>query len=124
DLDILKPIIELQGNNEEKLQQLKTVLANSENGLKGIEEIEEVFGYVKTFASENVLDEFVEVDITLARGLNYYTGCIFEEMTNRVAMIYLGGGSSYDDLLDMFVLKGLTGVWFSFGDDRIYDVLE
>lgn len=124
DLDILKPIIELQGNNEEKLQQLKTVLANSENGLKGIEELEEVFGYVKTFASENVLDEFVEVDITLARGLNYYTGCIFEVKTNEVAMGSIGGGGRYDDLTGMFGLKGLTGVGVSFGADRIYDVLE
>lgn len=124
DLKILKPIIELQGNNEEKLQQLKTVLANSENGLKGIEEIEEVFGYVKTFASENVLDQFVEVDITLARGLNYYTGCIFEVKTNEVAMGSIGGGGRYDDLTGMFGLKGLTGVGVSFGADRIYDVLE
>ncbi len=124
DLDILKPIIELKGNNEEKLQQLKTVLANSENGLKGIEELEEVFGYVKTFASENVLDEFVEVDITLARGLNYYTGCIFEVKTNEVAMGSIGGGGRYDDLTGMFGLKGLTGVGVSFGADRIYDVLE
>ncbi|TCV12025.1 histidyl-tRNA synthetase [Sphingobacterium alimentarium] len=124
DLDILKPIIELKGNNEEKLQQLKTVLANSENGLKGIQEIEEVFGYVKTFASENVLDEFVEVDITLARGLNYYTGCIFEVKTNEVAMGSIGGGGRYDDLTGMFGLKGLTGVGVSFGADRIYDVLE
>ena len=124
DLDILKPIIELQGNNEEKLQQLKAVLANSEIGLKGIEEIEEVFAYVKAFASENVLDQFVEVDITLARGLNYYTGCIFEVKTNEVAMGSIGGGGRYDDLTGMFGLKGLTGVGVSFGADRIYDVLE
>ena len=124
DLDILKPIIELQGNNEEKLQQLKAVLANSEIGLKGIEEIEEVFGYVKAFASENVLDQFVEVDITLARGLNYYTGCIFEVKTNEIAMGSIGGGGRYDDLTGMFGLKGLTGVGVSFGADRIYDVLE
>lgn len=124
DLDILKPIIELQGNNEEKLQQLKAVLADSEIGLKGIEEIEEVFAYVKAFASENVLDQFVEVDITLARGLNYYTGCIFEVKTNEVAMGSIGGGGRYDDLTGMFGLKGLTGVGVSFGADRIYDVLE
>lgn len=124
DLDLLKPIIELQGNNEEKLQQLKAVLANSEIGLKGIEEIEEVFAYVKAFASENVLDQFVEVDITLARGLNYYTGCIFEVKTNEVAMGSIGGGGRYDDLTGMFGLKGLTGVGVSFGADRIYDVLE
>lgn len=124
DLDILKPIIELQGNNEEKFQQLKAVLANSENGLKGISEIEEVFEYVKGFGSEKILDQFVEVDITLARGLNYYTGCIFEVKTNEVAMGSIGGGGRYDDLTGMFGLKGLTGVGVSFGADRIYDVLE
>ncbi|WP_149912405.1 histidine--tRNA ligase [Sphingobacterium cavernae] len=124
DLETLKPIIELQGSNEEKLSQLKTVLANSETGLKGIQEIEEVFSYVKAFANDQVLSQFVEVDITLARGLNYYTGCIFEVKTNEVAMGSIGGGGRYDDLTGMFGLKGLTGVGVSFGADRIYDVLE
>ena len=124
DLETLKPIIELQGSNEEKLSQLKTVLANSETGLKGIQEIEEVFSYVKAFTNDQVLSQFVEVDITLARGLNYYTGCIFEVKTNEVAMGSIGGGGRYDDLTGMFGLKGLTGVGVSFGADRIYDVLE
>jgi len=124
DLETLKPIIELQGSNEEKLSQLKTVLANSETGLKGIQEIEEVFSYVKAFANDQVLSQFVEVEITLARGLNYYTGCIFEVKTNEVAMGSIGGGGRYDDLTGMFGLKGLTGVGVSFGADRIYDVLE
>ncbi len=124
DLETLKPIIELQGSNEEKLSQLKTVLATSENGLKGIQEIEEVFAYIKAFAGEQILPKFVEVDITLARGLNYYTGCIFEVKTNEVAMGSIGGGGRYDDLTGMFGLKGLTGVGVSFGADRIYDVLE
>jgi histidyl-tRNA synthetase len=124
DLATLKPIIELQGSNEEKLSQLKSVLANSATGLKGIEEIEDVFAYVKAFANDQVLGQFVEVDITLARGLNYYTGCIFEVKTNEVAMGSIGGGGRYDDLTGMFGLKGLTGVGVSFGADRIYDVLE
>lgn len=124
DLKILKPIIELQGSNVEKLAQLKSVLAKSENGLKGIQEIEEVFNYVKVFSNEDVLQKFVEVDITLARGLNYYTGCIFEVKTNEVAMGSIGGGGRYDDLTGMFGVKGLTGVGVSFGADRIYDVLE
>ncbi|WP_160069066.1 histidine--tRNA ligase [Sphingobacterium bovisgrunnientis] len=124
DFETLKPIIELQGSNEEKLSQLKTVLANSETGLKGIQEIEEVFSYVKAFTNDQVLSQFVEVDITLARGLNYYTGCIFEVKTNEVAMGSIGGGGRYDDLTGMFGLKGLTGVGVSFGADRIYDVLE
>ncbi|NGM62496.1 histidine--tRNA ligase [Sphingobacterium sp. SGG-5] len=125
DLNLLQPIIELQGNNAEKLQQLKAVLAQSETGLRGVAEIDEVFDYVRAFTgSSDLLDAFVEVDITLARGLNYYTGCIFEVKTNEVAMGSIGGGGRYDDLTGMFGLKGLTGVGISFGADRIYDVLE
>src|SRR5690606_9641580 len=125
DLAVLQPIIDLQGDNMTKIQQLKSVLSNSELGLKGIAEIEEVFDYVRAFTgSDALLRQFVEVDITLARGLNYYTGCIFEVKTNEVAMGSIGGGGRYDDLTGMFGLKGLTGVGVSFGADRIYDVLE
>lgn len=124
DIRTLKPVIELSGSNTEKLEQLKTVLAASQTGLKGIQEIEEVFGYVSALAEEETLAKYVEVDITLARGLNYYTGCIFEVKTNEVAMGSIGGGGRYDDLTGMFGLKGLTGVGVSFGADRIYDVLE
>lgn len=125
DLAVLQPIIDLQGDNTIKIQQLKSVLSNSELGLKGIAEIEEVFDYVRAFTgSDSLLSQFVEVDITLARGLNYYTGCIFEVKTNEVAMGSIGGGGRYDDLTGMFGLKGLTGVGVSFGADRIYDVLE
>lgn len=125
DLAVLQPIIDLQGDNTTKIQQLKSVLSNSELGLKGIAEIEEVFDYVRAFTgSDALLSQFVEVDITLARGLNYYTGCIFEVKTNEVAMGSIGGGGRYDDLTGMFGLKGLTGVGVSFGADRIYDVLE
>lgn len=125
DLAVLQPIIDLQGDNTTKIQQLKSVLSNSELGLKGIAEIEEVFDYVRAFTgSDSLLSQFVEVDITLARGLNYYTGCILEVKTNEVAMGSIGGGGRYDDLTGMFGLKGLTGVGVSFGADRIYDVLE
>ncbi|AIM35627.1 histidyl-tRNA synthase [Sphingobacterium sp. ML3W] len=125
DLDILRPIILLEGSNEEKLSALKDVLLNSEVGQEGIAEIEETFDYIKKLdTSEAVLTGFVEVDITLARGLNYYTGCIFEVKTNEVAMGSIGGGGRYDDLTGMFGLKGLTGAGVSFGADRIYDVLE
>lgn len=125
DLEILRPIILLEGSNEEKLSALKHVLSNSEIGLKGVAEIEETFDYISKLDSSNeVLQQFVEVDITLARGLNYYTGCIFEVKTNEVAMGSIGGGGRYDDLTGMFGLKGLTGVGVSFGADRIYDVLE
>jgi histidyl-tRNA synthetase len=125
DLNLLQPIIELQGANETKLEQLRSVLALSEVGLQGIAEIEEVFDYIQTLSgSAGLLEKCVEVDITLARGLNYYTGCIFEVKTNEVAMGSIGGGGRYDDLTGMFGLKGLTGVGVSFGADRIYDVLE
>jgi len=126
DIDTLKPVILLEGSNMEKLAALKQVLASSEAGLKGIAEIEKVFGYVQQMLGNSTLAESLqlELDITLARGLNYYTGCIFEVKTNEVAMGSIGGGGRYDDLTGMFGLKGLTGVGVSFGADRIYDVLE
>ncbi|MBP3942051.1 histidine--tRNA ligase [Sphingobacteriaceae bacterium WQ 2009] len=124
DIATLKPIILLEGSTLEKLGQLKEILASSEVGLKGIQELEETFAYVAALdASAQVLTNFVELDITLARGLNYYTGCIFEVKTNEVAMGSIGGGGRYDDLTGMFGLKDLTGVGVSFGADRIYDVL-
>jgi len=124
DIDRLKPVILLEGTNEQKLASLKTVLAISETGLKGVEEIESVFDYVDAMLkADPSLKPNVELDITLARGLNYYTGCIFEVKTNEVAMGSIGGGGRYDDLTGMFGLKGLTGVGVSFGADRIYDVL-
>lgn len=125
DLEKLRPVILLEGSNEEKLASLKAVLATSETGLKGIEEIERVFAYVERLIAYGLpLTAKLELDITLARGLNYYTGCIFEVKTNEVAMGSIGGGGRYDDLTGMFGLKDLTGVGVSFGADRIYDVLE
>ena len=124
DIEVLKPVILLEGSNEEKLAQLKQVLVSSEAGLKGISEIETVFNYVASLAGSELRAAMqLELDITLARGLNYYTGCIFEVKTNEVAMGSIGGGGRYDDLTGMFGLKGLTGVGVSFGADRIYDVL-
>ncbi|WP_113639337.1 histidine--tRNA ligase [Nubsella zeaxanthinifaciens] len=125
DIEKLKPVILLEGSNIEKLESLKSVLSTSEIGLKGIEEIETVFNYVSKLTTANSkLTTVIELDITLARGLNYYTGCIFEVKTNEVAMGSIGGGGRYDDLTGMFGLKDLTGVGISFGADRIYDVLE
>lgn len=121
DLEILKPIILLSGTNEEKLSKLSSVLSTSILGMSGIEEINNVFSYLSNF---NLKNAKVELDLTLARGLNYYTGCIFEVKTNEVAMGSIGGGGRYDDLTGMFGLKDLTGAGISFGADRIYDVLE
>ncbi len=121
DIEKLKPVILLEGSNEEKLSSLRKALKHSEIGLKGCDEIAEIFAYHEHF---KLLNATVELDITLARGLNYYTGAIFEVKTNEAVMGSIGGGGRYDDLTGMFGLKGLTGVGISFGADRIYDVLE
>jgi histidyl-tRNA synthetase len=96
-------------------------LQASATGLKGCDEIETVFNYLSNCRLQTA---GLELDITLARGLNYYTGAIFEVKTNEVQMGSIGGGGRYDDLTGMFGLKGLTGVGISFGADRIYDVME
>ena len=126
DIEKLKPIINLSGSNEDKLNSLRSVLAASETGLKGISEIETIFSYLARLSILNTQYSILnlELDITLARGLNYYTGAIFEVKTNEVAMGSIGGGGRYDDLTGMFGLSDLTGVGISFGADRIYDVLE
>jgi histidyl-tRNA synthetase len=121
DIEILEPIILLSGSNEEKLSSLKNILSTSEIGKKGIEELEIVFDYFNVF---NLQKAKLILDITLARGLNYYTGAIFEVKTNEVSMGSIGGGGRYDDLTGMFGLKNLTGVGISFGADRIYDVMD
>ncbi len=125
DLEKLRPIMQLTGPAPVKIDQLKTVLGESAIGLQGIDEIETVLGYVeKLTAHSEPINRFIDLDVTLARGLNYYTGCIFEVKTNQVTMGSIGGGGRYDDLTGMFGLKGLTGVGISFGADRIYDVME
>ena len=124
DIEKLQPIIELKGSNSEKIQALKKVLASSEIGQKGIEEVETIFTYIQQLQTPNATLPNVALDITLARGLNYYTGAIFEVKSNEVAMGSIGGGGRYDDLTSMFGLKNLSGVGISFGADRIYDVLE
>jgi histidyl-tRNA synthetase len=121
DIEKIKPVILLQGTNEAKLASLRDTLAKSETGLKGCNEVETVLNYI---ASCPLKTAKLELDITLARGLNYYTGAIFEVKTNEVAMGSIGGGGRYDDLTGMFGLKGLTGVGISFGADRIYDVMD
>jgi histidyl-tRNA synthetase len=121
DIEKIKPVILLEGSNEAKLASLRDTLSKSEIGLKGCDEVETVLSYI---ANSPLKTANLELDITLARGLNYYTGAIFEVKTNEVQMGSIGGGGRYDDLTGMFGLKGLTGVGISFGADRIYDVME
>lgn len=119
-VDQLQPIILLSGNTAEKLSALKTALANSEIGLKGIAEMQEIMDYLQLFDLQNE----VELDLTLARGLNYYTGTIFEVKAKEVQIGSICGGGRYDDLTGIFGLKDVSGVGISFGADRIYDVLN
>jgi histidyl-tRNA synthetase len=121
DIEKLKPVILLEGTNHVKLNSLRDALKDSVTGLQGCDELEAVFSYI---AGCQLQTATLELDITLARGLNYYTGAIFEVKTNEVSMGSIGGGGRYDDLTGMFGLKGLTGVGISFGADRIYDVME
>ncbi len=115
----LQPILNLSGTTTEKLTALKTILANSETGLKGVAELEEVFQLL-----ENVDCRLnIELDLCLARGLNYYTGAIFEVKALDVQMGSITGGGRYDNLTGIFGLPGVSGVGISFGADRIYDVL-
>lgn len=119
-IDKLQPIILLSGTNEEKLETLKSVLAASETGLKGVEESEYI---LKTVGALGVQSE-VELDLTLARGLNYYTGAIFEVKALDVQIGSISGGGRYDNLTGVFGMDGMSGVGISFGADRIYDVLN
>ena len=118
-VDKLQPILELSGDNAQKLNQLKEVLAVSETGMKGIEEMETVFGYVGRLG----IDLTVELDLSLARGLNYYTGAIFEVKALDFAIGSISGGGRYDDLTGIFGMPDVSGVGISFGADRIYDVM-
>lgn len=116
----LQPIILLQGTNEEKLQTIREVLATSEIGLKGVDEIATILEYVKLVGVQTE----VELDLTLARGLNYYTGAIFEVKAKDVQIGSITGGGRYDNLTGVFGMDGVSGVGISFGADRIYDVLN
>jgi histidyl-tRNA synthetase len=116
----LQPILKLSGTNTEKLNQLKTVLADSEVGLKGVSELETIFGLCEAMKVQTQ----IELDLTLARGLNYYTGAIFEVKALDVEIGSITGGGRYDNLTGVFGLEGVSGVGISFGADRIYDVLN
>lgn len=115
----LQPIIALSGSNEEKLETMRRVLAESETGLKGVEEV----AFVLETLKNSKLHNEIELDLTLARGLNYYTGCIFEVKALDVQIGSITGGGRYDNLTGIFGMPGLSGVGISFGADRIYDVL-
>ena len=119
-IEKLQPIINLTGTNAEKLQTMREVLKDSETGLKGIEETEFI---LNTLANLGLQNE-VELDLTLARGLNYYTGAIFEVKAMDVQIGSITGGGRYDNLTGIFGMPGLSGVGISFGADRIFDVLN
>lgn len=120
-IDKLSPVIELAEGNASKFEVLKKYLSKSEVGMKGISELEEVFALLGQYG-EN--DSHVDFDVVLARGLSYYTGAIFEVKVNHVSIGSVSGGGRYDNLTGVFGLEGVSGVGFSFGVDRIYDVME
>lgn len=119
-IEKLQPILNLEGNNLEKLEQLRTVLRESEVGLKGIEELATVFNYLDDLQIETE----IKLDLTLARGLSYYTGAIFEVKALDAQIGSITGGGRYDDLTGIFGLKNMSGVGISFGADRIFDVMQ
>ena len=114
----LQPIIMLEGTNEQKLKTIAEVLKDSEVGLKGVEETKYILGYLTSLNNE------LQLDLTLARGLSYYTGAIFEVKALDTPMGSISGGGRYDNLTGIFGMPGLSGVGISFGVDRIYDVLN
>lgn len=116
----LQPIISLTGTNDEKLSIIRDVLKDSETGLKGVEEIQFILDGLKATGLNNA----IELDLTLARGLNYYTGAIFEVKALDTPMGSITGGGRYDNLTGIFGMPGLSGVGISFGADRIYDILN
>ena len=119
-IEKLQPIIQLSGSNDDKLNTIAEVLANSETGLKGVEEIRYILDVLKQIELKNE----IQLDLTLARGLNYYTGAIFEVKALDVEIGSITGGGRYDNLTGIFGMPNLSGVGFSFGADRIYDVLN
>jgi histidyl-tRNA synthetase len=120
-IEKLAPVFDMTGPTTEKLTQLKSWLSTSQTGLKGIAELEAVWQTVRDFG---LSDARMELDITLARGLSYYTGAIFEVKANGVQMGSISGGGRYDNLTGTFGLKDVSGVGISFGVDRIFDVME
>lgn len=116
----LQPILDLQGDNDEKLEKLRSILKDSATGLKGVEELTVVFDYIKELG----IGTEIKLDLTLARGLSYYTGAIFEVKALDAEIGSITGGGRYDDLTGIFGLKNMSGVGISFGADRIFDVMN
>ncbi len=117
-----EPFFALDGDNDQVVAQLKKVLSGSEMGMKGIGEVEEIFSYLKDF---EIAQPNLKIDITLARGLTYYTGAIFEVVAHDSSITSsISGGGRYDDLTGVFGLEGVSGVGFSFGIERIFDIME
>ncbi len=117
---VIEPVLLLQGTSKEKIAKMKEILSASETGMKGIAELEELFGLIEAAG----IRQEVEIDLSLARGLNYYTGAIFEVKAKDFAIGSICGGGRYDDLTGIFGLPNMSGVGISFGADRIYDVLQ
>ena len=120
-IEKLQPIISLEGSNEEKLQTIAEVLKDSETGMKGVEEMRFI---LNTLSLQATLKNEIQLDLTLARGLNYYTGAIFEVKALDVQIGSILGGGRYDNLTGIFGMPGISGVGISFGIDRIFDVLN
>jgi histidyl-tRNA synthetase len=116
----IEQYLSITGSNEEKLSQLKSLLANNENADKGTQEL----SYILNYDQRSINNDQLTIDFTLARGLNYYTGIIFEVKASNVQMGSIGGGGRYDDLTGLFGVPNIPGVGISFGVDRIYDVME
>ncbi len=124
-IEKLQPIIKLEGTNAQKLDTIAEVLQSSETGMKGVEEMRYILGVLGALDSTNgSLNNELQLDLTLARGLNYYTGAIFEVKALDVQIGSITGGGRYDNLTGIFGMPGLSGVGISFGADRIYDVLN
>ena len=120
-LEKVQPLFSFTGSNTNKIEQLSQMLSSSEEGMKGVEELSFIVNNIQSLGLSSSL---LTIDVTLARGLNYYTGSIFEVSAAGIELGSIGGGGRYDDLTGIFGLKNMSGVGISFGLDRIYLVLE